>query len=482
MKFSIIGGEILKSDKYINVINPSNEEIIDRVTIADREKTKEAIDLAYESFKVLSSMPLKERCKILIRASEVIEKRKEEIAKILASEAGKPIRDARVEVTRTISLFRIAAEEVRFVLEGKIPRVDAYEYPLGNENRIVMEIREPIGVVGAILPFNFPVNSFAHKVGPNIAAGNTVVVKPSSSTPLSAIELATILYECGLPKGCLSVVVGPASVVGEEIIENRKVSGITFTGSTNTGLYLASKASLTGKRIMMEMGGSDPVIILEDVDLAKVVPATVRARFEYAGQNCNSAKRFFIHEKIYDKFIEFYKENTEKINVGDALSEYTDMGPLISSDAIKQMQEYVEDALNKGSKLIFGGKKLYDKGFFFSPTIIVDTNLDMKCMKEEVFGPIAPIAKFNNVEEAIEFANSTDYGLQAAIFTNDLKKALKIAREIRSGGVLINDSTRLRWDALPFGGVKLSGLGGREGVRTTILNMTEPKIISINLA
>jgi succinyl-CoA reductase len=233
---------------------------------------------------------------------------------------------------------------------------------------------------------------------------------------------------------------------------------------------------------MMEMGGSDPVIILEDVDLAKVVPITVRARFEYAGQNCNSAKRFFIHEKIYDKFIEFYKENTEKINVGDALSEYTDMGPLISSDAMKQMQAYVEDALDKGSKLIFGGKKLYDKGFFFSPTIIVDTNLDMKCMKEEVFGPIAPIAKFSSVEEAIEFANSTDYGLQAAIFTNDLKKALKIAREIRSGGVLINDSTRLRWDALPFGGVKLSGLGGREGVRTTILNMTEPKIISINLA
>ncbi|MDT7886672.1 MAG: aldehyde dehydrogenase family protein, partial [Thermoproteota archaeon] len=358
MKFSIIGGEILKSDKYINVINPSNEEIIDRVAIADREKTKEAIDLAYESFKVLSSMPLKERCKILIRTSEVIEKRKEEIAKILALEAGKPIRDARVEVTRTISLFRIAAEEVRFVLEGKIPRVDAYEYPLGNENRIVMEIREPIGVVGAILPFNFPVNSFAHKVAPNIAAGNTVVVKPSSSTPLSAIELATILYECGLPKGCLSVVVGPASVIGEEIIENKKVSGITFTGSTNIGLYLASKASLTGKRIMMEMGGSDPVIILEDVDLAKVVPITVRARFEYAGQNCNSAKRFFIHEKIYDKFIEFYKENTEKINVGDALSEYTDMGPLISLDAIKQMQAYVEDALNKGSKLIFGGKKL----------------------------------------------------------------------------------------------------------------------------
>jgi succinyl-CoA reductase len=277
------------------------------------------------------------------------------------------------------------------------------------------------------------------------------------------------------------VVVGPASVIGEEIIENKKVAGVTFTGSTNTGLYIASKASLTGKRIMMEMGGSDPVIILEDVDLAKVVPITVRARFEYAGQNCNSAKRFFIHEKIYDKFIEFYKENTEKINVGDALSEYTDMGPLISLDAIKQMQAYVEDALNKGSKLIFGGKKLYDKGFFFSPTIITDTNLDMKCMKEEVFGPVAPIAKFSSVEEAIEFANSTEYGLQAAIFTNDLKKALKIAREIRSGGVLINDSTRLRWDALPFGGVKLSGLGGREGVRTTILNMTEPKIISINL-
>lgn len=481
MKYSIIGGEILKSEEYINVINPSTEEIIEKVTIANREKTREAIDLAYESFKILSNMPLKERCKILIKVSESIEKRKEEIARLLALEAGKPIRDARVEVTRTINLFRIAAEEVRFILEGKIPRVDAYEYPLGNENRIVMEIREPIGVVGAILPFNFPVNSFAHKVAPNIAAGNTVVVKPSSSTPLSAIELASILYECGLPKGSLSVVVGPSSIVGEEIIENKKISGITFTGSTNTGLYIASKASSRGKRFMMEMGGSDPVIILDDVDLSKVVPITVRARFEYAGQNCNASKRFFVHENIYEKFVELYKENTSKIQVGNPLNEYTDMGPLISSEALRQMEEYVNDALNKGSKLIFGGKKLFDKGFFFSPTIIIDTNLDMKCMKEEVFGPIAPITKFSNIEEAIEFANSVDYGLQAAIFTNDLKKALKIAKEIKSGGIMINDSTRLRWDALPFGGVKLSGLGGREGVRTTILNMTEPKIISINL-
>jgi succinyl-CoA reductase len=213
-------------------------------------------------------------------------------------EAGKPIRDARVEISRAVSLFRIAAEEARMVLEGKVHRVDAYEYPPGNENRIVMEVREPIGVVGAILPFNFPANSFAHKVAPNIAVGNTVVVKPASATPISALELASILYRAGLPKGVLSVLPGPASIVGDEIVSNRKVHGITFTGSTATGVSIASKAVLSGKRIMMEMGGSDPIIVLEDADVVRAAQIAARARYEYAGQNCNAGKRIIVHEKI----------------------------------------------------------------------------------------------------------------------------------------------------------------------------------------
>jgi len=483
MRRMIIGGELIDTGSYQEVISPATGEAIERVSIAsDRDIVRRAIDIAYESFDRFSREPLINRIRILKKAADLMESSREELARTLSMEAGKPIRDARIEVSRAISLFRIAVEETRMVLEGKIHRVDAYEYPPGNENRIVLEIREPIGVVGAILPFNFPLNSFAHKVAPNIAVGNTVVVKPASATPLSALELASILYRAGLPKGVLSVLPGPASIVGDEIVISRKVRGITFTGSTATGLAIASKAVSTGKRVMMEMGGSDPIIVLEDADVEKAAQIAARARYEYAGQNCNAGKRIIVHEKIRDKFTELFLENVRRIRVGDPLSEETDMGPVISEDSLRNLENMIRDAVEKGGKLLHGGERMRPKGFYLYPTVIYEPPTESRVMKEEVFGPVAPIVSFSKEEEAIELANMTDYGLQAAIFTKDIARALRMAREIEAGGVMINDSTRLRWDALPFGGVKLSGLGGREGVRTTILNLTEIKIISINIA
>ncbi|MDT7888365.1 MAG: aldehyde dehydrogenase family protein [Desulfurococcales archaeon] len=483
MRELIIGGERIDSGSYQDVISPGTGEAIDRVSIAsDREMVRRAIDIAYETFEKFSREPLVNRIKILKRAADLIESSSEELARILSMEAGKPIRDARVEISRAVSLFRIAAEEARMVLEGKVHRVDAYEYPPGNENRIVMEVREPIGVVGAILPFNFPANSFAHKVAPNIAVGNTVVVKPASATPISALELASILYRAGLPKGVLSVLPGPASIVGDEIVSNRKVHGITFTGSTATGVSIASKAVLSGKRIMMEMGGSDPIIVLEDADVVRAAQIAARARYEYAGQNCNAGKRIIVHEKIRDKFVEAFLESVKRIRVGDPLNEESDMGPVISEESLRNLQSMIRDALEKGGKLLHGGDRMRMKGFYLAPTVIYEPPRDARVMREEVFGPIAPITGFSRDDEAAEIANMTDYGLQAAIFTRDIAKALRIARELEVGGVMINDSTRLRWDALPFGGVKLSGLGGREGVRSTILNLTEVKIVSINIA
>lgn len=483
MRALIIGGEYIDTGVYQNVIAPGSGEIIDRVSIAsERDIVRRAIDAAYEAFNSFSREPLINRMKILRRAADMMEASREELAKLLAQESGKPVRDARVEISRAISLFRIAAEEARFVLEGKVHRVDAYEYPPGNENRIVMEVREPIGVVGAILPFNFPANSFAHKVAPNIVAGNSVVVKPASATPLSALELASILYRAGLPKGVLSVIPGSASIVGDEIVTNRKIAGITFTGSTQTGLLIASKAVSTGKRVMMEMGGSDPIIVLEDADIAKAAQIAVRARFEYAGQNCNAGKRIIVHEKIKDRFTEAFLEGVRRLRVGDPLAEDTDMGPVISEESLHNLESMVRDAVEKGGKLLHGGERLRLKGFYLAPTVIYEPPVTARVLREEVFGPVAPIIGFSRDEEALEIANMTDYGLQAAIFTRDTARALRIARELRAGGVMINDSTRLRWDALPFGGVKLSGLGGREGVRSTIYNLTEAKIISINIA
>ncbi|WP_292320790.1 aldehyde dehydrogenase family protein [Caldisphaera sp.] len=482
MKGLLIEGKEIETENRVKVRSPSNpDNIIDEVSFADRETTKRAIDVALEGFHKISSIPLKDRAKIIKKASILIEERKEILSRLLSLESGKPLKDSRVEMLRAIQLFSIAAEEARFILEGKYHRVDSYEYPPGNEYRMVIETREPIGVVAAILPFNFPANSFAHKVAPNIMAGNSVIVKPSPYTPLTALELGKILYESGLPFESLSVLPGDVDV-GDELVTNKKVSGITFTGSTNTGISIASKAVQSAKKLMIEMGGSDPIIVLDDANLDAAINVSIKARYEYAGQNCNAGKRILVHEKIYEKFVSQFIEKARKLIVGDPLEESSDLGPLISKEALEKMDNYVEDALNNGGIIKLGGNRLNLKGYFYSPTVISEANTNMKLSKEEVFGPIAPIFKFSDDNEALEIANSSPFGLQASIFTNDLKRGLRLAKELKVGGVMINDSPRLRWDALPFGGVKLSGIGAREGVRSTIEGLTEIKLISINIS
>ncbi len=476
----IVGGSEVKTEYISHVENPSSGSSFESVFVDIKgDVTKSAIDEAEAAFEKFSKTPLSLRAKILISASEALEQKLEDAAILLAMEGGKPIKDARVEVKRSVMLFRAAAEEARFILEGKVHRVDAYEYPPGNEGRLVLEVREAIGTVGAILPFNFPFNSFAHKVAPNIAVGNTVVVKPASATPLSSLFIAKLLYRAGLPRGVLSVIPGPASSVGDAIISSKKVSGITFTGSTGVGMSIASRAY--DKRLMLEMGGSDPMIMLEDADLSKAVNVAVRARFEHAGQNCNATKRILVHSSLYERFLSEYAKAVSGLTVGDALSEKTDVGPLINDDAVGLMEAFVKDAVEHGAKVLTGGSRLKGPGHFFQPTVLADVPLDSAVMKEEVFGPVAPVVKFESDEEALRIANTTKYGLQASVFTADIRRALRLSRYLQVGGVIINDTTRLRWDSLPFGGLKASGLGAREGVRSTIETMSEPKLISVGL-
>jgi len=348
MKGLLIEGKEIETENKVKIRSPSNPDyIIDEVNFADKELTKKAIDIALVGFYKLSNISLKERAKIIKKASNIMEERKENLSKLLSLESGKPLKDSRVEMLRAIQLFNIAAEEARLILEGKYHRVDAYEYPPGNESRVVIETREPIGVVAAILPFNFPANSFAHKVAPNIMAGNSVIVKPSPYTPLTALELGKILYESGLPYESLSVLPGDIDV-GDELVTNKKVSGITFTGSTNTGINIASKAVQSAKKLMIEMGGSDPIIVLDDANLDAAINVSVRARYEYAGQNCNAGKRILVHEKIYEKFVNQFVDRAKKLVVGDPLDDSSDLGPLISKEALERMDYYVNDAINNG--------------------------------------------------------------------------------------------------------------------------------------
>lgn len=425
-------------------------------------------------------MHLARRLELLKKAAGMINDSRERLAMLLAMESGKPINDARVELFRAVSVFINSAEEVKTAIEGKSYRVDAYAYPPDNDRRIVFEIREPVGVIGAILPFNFPANSFAQKVAPNLAVGNTVVVKPSSQTPLIAIEMAKLIYAAGFPQGVVSVIVGNGERLGSALAADKRVSGITFTGSTVTGRRLASLA--IGKKLMLELGGSDPFIVFNDADVERVVRIGVRARFEYAGQNCNAAKRFIVQSNVFDKFVNKFAELARHIQVGNAIDERTEMGPLISATAVSSALQMVEEALQVTGKLLLDRRKINaGKGYYMGPVVIENPDLKSKVMQDETFAPIAPMISFENEEEAISVANSSPYGLQAAIFTNDISRALRAAKSIKAGAVLINDSTRLRWDTLPFGGLKESGIGEREGIRNTAMTFSEVKMVSLGV-
>ncbi len=479
----LIGGEWRPptSGRYVPVIDPSTGQPIGEAPVASADEARSAVEAAAAVEESWGATPGHVRAKILRATAARMRDDRETMARLIASEVGKPIVDARVEVDRAIFVFELAAEEVR-QLGGESYPADAFERPPGNEHRFLFTVRDPIGVVVAIGPFNFPLNLLSHKVAPALAAGNPVVAKPTSAAPFTALRLAEHLVAAGVPRGALNVVVGPGRTVGDTLVEHPRTRLVTFTGSTEVGKAIAEKAGRQAKRVILEMGGMDPFIVLDDAALDVAVPAAARGAFGYSGQVCTASKRFLVQDSIAEKFARLLADKATTLRVGPALEEKTEVGPLIDGAAVARMEELVADARAKSAKVLTGGSRPSSgPGSFYRPTVMDEVPEDARVAREEPFGPIAPVLRFHDLDDAVRIANSTPYGLQSAVYTHDLARGFALAKRIRAGGVHLNDPTTLRWDALPFGGVKESGLG-REGLRYAMQEMTEVKLISVNFA
>jgi len=467
--------------RYRPVVDPSSGLVLGEAPVGSAEDARAAAESAAENEERWADVPGHERARILRGASERLAADREAMARLIASEVGKPIADARTEVDRAVSVFRLAAEEIR-QLGGESFPADAYERPAGNERRFLFTVRDPIGVVVAIGPFNFPLNLLSHKIAPALAAGNPVVVKPTSAAPFTALRLAEHLTEAGVPGGVLNVVIGPGDPVGDVLVEHPRTRLVSFTGSSAVGKRIAERAGRHAKRVILEMGGLDPLVVLEDAPLGTVVAAAVRGAFGYSGQVCTASKRLLVHESVADAFARSLTERTRALKVGPALDESTEIGPVIDAASVERLDRLVEDARTRSASVLTGGARVtIGGGSFYAPTVLDHVPGDARVVREEPFGPLAPILRFSDLDEAVRIANSTPYGLQASVYTRDLARGLALAKRIRAGGVHLNDPTNLRWDALPFGGIRESGIG-REGLRYAMEEMTEVKLISINYA
>ncbi|KJE28169.1 acyl-CoA reductase family protein [Geobacillus kaustophilus] len=465
-----INGEWREAKSYTELKSPYSRETIAEIPVATEQEVDEAIAAAYAARQTMAAMPAYERAAILERVVEQLKARQEEAAKLIALEAAKPITTARGEVARTIQTYKFAAEEAKRIHGETLP-LDAAP---GGENRIALTVREPIGVIGAITPFNFPMNLVAHKLGPAIASGNTVVLKPASQTPLSAYFIAELFERAGLPKGALNVVTGSGRTVGDKIVTDPRISMITFTGSPEVGIGIRNKAGL--KRVTLELGSNSAVIVDEHVDIDRIIPRCVFGAFTFQGQVCISLQRVYVHEKRYDEFVEKFVAAAKQLKTGDPLDPNTDVSALITPNDVDRALSWIEEAKQSGANVVLGGER---DGNILFPTVILDAEPTMKVSCQEVFAPIVLINRVRSIDEAIELVNDSRYGLQAGIYTDNVHTAWKAAKQLHVGGVLINDIPTFRVDHMPYGGVKESGFG-REGIRYAIEEMTELKLIIFN--
>lgn len=467
----IIGGKMVDKDEKIEVLNPQDDSVIDTVPAADVSDVENAYQAAEEGAEIMRKLATYDRYLILKKTAELLDSRLEEFSKMIATEGVKTINEARKEAGRAVNTLMYAAEEAKR-LEGEIIHIDA-DYR--KENRFGYWVREPVGIVLAITPYNDPLNMICHKAGPAIAAGNALVLKPTYVTPLSAVKLGELLLEAGLPEKALSIITGKASRIGDALVTDPRPRVITFTGGVEAGEEIIRKAGL--KKVAMELGSSSAVIVMEDADLELAVPATVSGSFWAAGQDCIGVQRLYLAKRIYAEFMQEFVKQTAAYKVGDKLDENTDMGPMIYKEEADKVEEWVNEAVELGGKILTGGKR---EGNFYWPTVLENVPQQAKVVCEEIFGPVVVVFPFETIDEAIKEANGSKYGLHAAIFTQDLDNAFYAAKELRFGGIMVNDSTDFRVDYMPFGGFKQSGLH-REGLKFAIDIMTEIKLVAISL-
>jgi glyceraldehyde-3-phosphate dehydrogenase (NADP+) len=468
----LLNGEWVDRPRHMEVRDPYDNSLVDTVPLASREDMGMAITAAVKAFEVSKRLPAYKRMAILSKAVELMGARQEEFARNIAREGIKTIREARKEAYRAMDTMRISAEEARRIAGETIP----FDQLPSGERRIGYYMRMPIGVIGAIAPFNDPLNLVAHKVGPAIASGNTVIVKPHSATPLSSLLLAEVIQQAGLPAGILQVITGKGSEVGDELVSDPRVRMISFTGGIATGKDVLKKSGL--KKVGMELGSNSPVIVMADADFELAVSSNVSGAFWAAGQNCLHVQRLLVQDEIYDKFVARFVEGARAYKLGSKLDEATDMGPIISVSEAERIERWVSEAVAKGARLLTGG--VLTDGTHYPPTVLENLPQDCMLATEEIYGPVTVMYRFQTLDEAIQMANGVDYGLQAGIFTRDLNSAYKAIAELEVGGVMVNESTDYRIDAMPFGGIKGSGLG-REGIRFALQEMTEPKLVCITL-
>ena len=465
----LIGGEWVETGDWIDVLSPYSADVVGRVAKAGADETRRAIDAAAAAME--EPLPAHKRAEILVRVAGYLGRRHEEIAQTISAEAGKPLKAARVEVARAMSTYTMSAVQAR-TLAGEMVPMDASQAGAG---KLAFTLRLPIGVVGAISPFNFPLNLVAHKIAPALAAGCAVVLKPASSTPLSALLLAELEEEAGLPAGWLNVLVGSSSELGDVLVEDERVRLLTFTGSGAVGWKLAERAPR--KRVNLELGNATPVIVEADADLEVAATKLAANAFSFAGQSCISVQRIYVRREAYDELLARFLPRVEALKVGDPADEETDVGPLIDADSRERVLAWIEEARAAGAEVLTGGTL---DGELLRPTVLAHAGPELKVSCEEVFGPVCTVTPYDSLDEAIELANGTRYGLQAGIFTGSVQTALAAAQRLEFGGVTVNEAPTFRADQMPYGGVKDSG-NTREGPAWAVRELTEERLVVLDL-
>ncbi|MEN1759000.1 NAD-dependent succinate-semialdehyde dehydrogenase [Anoxynatronum sibiricum] len=473
-----INGEWLdgSGSEVIQVLNPANGEVVGTVPAAGKKEVIQAIEAASEAFDAWAALPARRRATYLRRWYELMGEHKESIAQILTLEQGKPLAEARGEVAAAGRFLEWYAEEA--------VRVTGEIIPPSSENKRIMVLRQPVGVVAAITPWNFPASMITRKIAPALAAGCPVILKPASQTPLTAAAIVELAHEAGIPKGVVNLVTGSATLIGKALMEDGRVRKITFTGSTEVGKMLMRQSADTMKRVSLELGGHAPYLVFDDADLEQAVAGVIQAKIRNAGQMCVAVNRFFVQEGIYDAFVSRVRTELKKINTGNGLDESVTMGPLINQKAYQKVVDHVTDARELGAGLLYGGNGRHESdhpeaGYFYEPTLLTNVTDEMKIMREETFGPVLPLRRFETEEEALRLANDSRYGLAAYVYTQSLSRGIRVSEKLQYGVVGLNDGGPATVQA-PFGGFKESGIG-REGGHHGMDPFLEIKYISIGI-